>query len=268
MFCTSSSQTADLTAFTIHRLAIYRKSFQVNKLKRKLPFLAFPPFEALKLNVYLFHPLEGHQDCQFDVARPLSRRVTLRQKRNRMRVIGGTARGVSISAPKGKGVRPTLDRVREALFNILAHRIVDADFLDLFAGTGANGIEALSRGARSAVFVDHSRISREVIEENLRKTKLADKGRTRADRLPDGLRKVAKDCQDFDIIFADPPYDFAPYSELLRMIAECKLLKGKGLVVVEHDKKKGMEEAVDSLCRTKIASYGDSSLSFYEYTDE
>lgn len=189
-------------------------------------------------------------------------------KRIPVRVIAGTARGVPIAAPKGKSVRPTLDRVREALFSILADRVVNADFLDLFAGTGANGIEALSRGARSALFVDESTANRGVMERNLHKTKLAGKAQIRCERLPEGLNKVAMQHTGFDIVFADPPYDFTAYSELLQIISERNILKQNGLVVIEHDRKKELEETVGGLYRTRVATYGDSSLSFYQYADQ
>jgi 16S rRNA (guanine966-N2)-methyltransferase len=120
-----------------------------------------------------------------------------------MRVVAGSAGGIQLAVPK-HGVRPTMDRVKAAIFSSLAHRIPGARVLDLFAGTGALGIEALSRGAASAVFVDQDRQSTLVIEKNLAKTKL--EGRVRHQEVFRFLEQAAA-REKFDIIFADPPYD-------------------------------------------------------------
>lgn len=120
-----------------------------------------------------------------------------------MRVIAGSAGGVRLAVPK-RGVRPTMDRVKAAIFSSLGDAIAGARVLDLFAGTGALGIEALSRGAASVVFVEDDRQSSDVIEKNLAKTKL--KGRVRNQDVFDFLRQ-ASDADKFQIIFADPPYE-------------------------------------------------------------
>ena len=120
-----------------------------------------------------------------------------------MRVIAGSAGGIRLTVPK-RGVRPTMDRVKAAIFSSLGDSVADARVLDLFAGSGALGIEALSRGASSAVFVEQDRQSTEIIERNLAKTKL--KGRVRQQDVFDFLRHVPGE-QTFQIIFADPPYE-------------------------------------------------------------
>jgi 16S rRNA (guanine966-N2)-methyltransferase len=120
-----------------------------------------------------------------------------------MRVIAGSAGGIRLAAPK-RGVRPTMDRVKAAIFSSLGDAVVDARVLDLFAGSGALGIEALSRGASCVVFVEEDRQSVEIIEDNLGKTKL--KGRVRQQDVFDFLRH-ASGAEMFDIIFADPPYE-------------------------------------------------------------
>src|SRR5215471_4912394 len=120
-----------------------------------------------------------------------------------MRVIAGSAGGVRLAVPK-RGVRPTMDRVKAAIFSSLGEAIIGARVLDLFAGSGALGIEALSRGAVCAIFVEHDRESAEAIEKNLAKTKL--KGRVRRENVFDFLRQQS-DSEKFEIIFADPPYD-------------------------------------------------------------
>jgi 16S rRNA (guanine966-N2)-methyltransferase len=126
-----------------------------------------------------------------------------------MRVIAGSAGGVRLATPT-RGVRPTMDRVKAAIFSSLGDAIIDARVLDLFAGTGALGIEALSRGAASAVFVEDDRRSVELIEKNLAKTKL--KGRIRIQDVYDFLRQ-ASNTDKFQIIFADPPYEETKHGE-------------------------------------------------------
>jgi 16S rRNA (guanine966-N2)-methyltransferase len=126
-----------------------------------------------------------------------------------MRVIAGRAGGVRLAAPV-RGVRPTMDRVKAAIFSSLGDAIIDARVLDLFAGTGALGIEALSRGAASVVFVEDDRESSEIIEKNLAKTKL--EGRIRNQNVFDFLRQ-ASGAPKFQIIFADPPYEKTRHGE-------------------------------------------------------
>jgi 16S rRNA (guanine966-N2)-methyltransferase len=151
-----------------------------------------------------------------------------------MRVIAGSAGGVRLAAPK-RGVRPTMDRVKAAIFSSLGEAIIGARVLDLFAGTGALGIEALSRGAASVVFVEDDRQSVELIEKNLAKTKL--KGRIRNQDVFDFLRQ-ASDTDKFQIIFADPPYEKTKHGEsqtekLLNNKNLPQLLEPRGIFVFE-----------------------------------
>lgn len=126
-----------------------------------------------------------------------------------MRVIAGSAGGIQLEVPK-RGVRPTMDRVKAAIFSSLADKVVDARVLDLFAGSGALGIEALSRGAASALFVDHDRQVIGTIERNLKKTKI--QGKTRQQEVFEFLNRQSDSTRseslgEYDLIFADPPYD-------------------------------------------------------------
>ena len=151
-----------------------------------------------------------------------------------MRVIAGSAGGIRLAVPKC-GVRPTMDRVKGAIFSSLGDAVAGARVLDLFAGSGALGIEALSRGASSAVLVEEDRQSSEIIERNLAKTKL--KGRIRQQDVFDFLRHVA-DHETFQIVFADPPYEKTKYGEsytakLLTNEALPRLLKSGGVFVLE-----------------------------------
>ena len=151
-----------------------------------------------------------------------------------MRVIAGSAGGIRLAVPK-RGVRPTMDRVKAAIFSSLGDAVIGARVLDLFAGSGALGIEALSRGASSAVFVEENRRSVEIIEVNLAKTKLS--GRIRQQDVFDFLR-LASSAETFQIIFADPPYEKAKHGErytekLLTNGTLPRLLESAGVFVLE-----------------------------------
>jgi 16S rRNA (guanine966-N2)-methyltransferase len=160
-----------------------------------------------------------------------------------MRVIAGSAGGVRLAAPKS-GVRPTMDRVKAAIFSSLGEAIIGARVLDLFAGSGALGIEALSRAAASAIFVEHDRESAEAIEKNLAKTKL--KGRVRRQNVFDFLRQRSN-SEKFQIIFADPPYERLQHGEsytekLLNNEDLPQLLEPDGVFVLEKRPREALPE--------------------------
>ena len=149
-----------------------------------------------------------------------------------MRVISGSARGRKLISPDGNNVRPTLDRVKEAVFNMISFDITDANILDLFAGSGALGIEALSRGAKKAVFVDSESSSLSVVRQNLTLTRLED----RAECVHKDFSSYLETTHDsFDIIFLDPPYAAGFLEEALIKIRERKLLNEDGTIVCELD---------------------------------
>lgn len=177
-----------------------------------------------------------------------------------MRVIAGTARGRRLASPPGDRVRPTLDRVREALFNILAPEIDGATFLDLFAGSGANGIEALSRGAAEVLFVDNHPQSLACIRKNLEDTRLIERGTVVNRRLPGEIHRLQG---PWDIVFADPPYDFDDYPGLLAALGGGGLVAPGGRVIVEHTRKITLPEAAGALTLTRQRPYGMTTLSFY-----
>lgn len=148
-----------------------------------------------------------------------------------MRIIGGDAKGIQLLSPKGKDTRPTLGRVRESIFNVLSNvGLVDTDVLDIFAGTGAMGLEALSRGARSAVLIDKATAS--VIRENARKCRVEDRVRI----LPADVKGALKSLKgrQFDYIFMDPPYRKGYINEILAMIFENGLCREDAVIAVEH----------------------------------
>ncbi len=177
-----------------------------------------------------------------------------------MRVIAGQARGLKLVPPPGDRVRPTLDRVREALFSIIGPVLPDASFLDLYAGSGANGIEALSRGAASAVFVDSYTQSQICIRKNLEATRLESRAKVMHYGLPENLRKIGG---SYDIIFADPPYAQGNYAGLLTAISEARLLADGGQVIVEHTSKETLPDGAGGLSCQRRKRYGKTTLSFY-----
>jgi len=180
-----------------------------------------------------------------------------------MRIIAGNYRGRKIKSPPSLATRPTSDRLRETLFNILAPRIEGARFLDLCAGTGAVGLEALSRGAAHVTFVDQSRRMSALIKENCDAFEI-DNGEfevVTADA-SDFLRRYARQSkQPFDIIFFDPPY--AMEYTMLNYVERGSSLANEGLLIVEHYKKKELGEELGALRRFRQVKQGDSVLSFY-----
>jgi 16S rRNA (guanine966-N2)-methyltransferase len=183
-----------------------------------------------------------------------------------MRIIAGRYRGRKLKSPPTLQTRPTSDRLRETLFNILAPRIEGARFLDLCAGTGAVGIEALSRGAAHVTFVDESRRMYALIESNVRALKVdAQEFELITSEATKFLRWCAKQgLPPFDIIFFDPPYA-ADYEAVLKDVGEHtpRLLSEDGMMVVEHQKKRELSEEFSALERYRLLKQGDSTLSFY-----
>jgi len=172
-----------------------------------------------------------------------------------MRVIGGEFRSRRLKTIPGLDTRPTPDRLRETLFDILAPRIADAVFVDVYAGTGAVGIEALSRGAARAVFIERSRKAVEVIRENLQSLGLADRA-----SMIQMSATLALAAQRGDIFFLDPPYD---KEQEYRAALEQLAAEPPPLVIVQHSKHFAPEESYGGLRRTRMLKQGDNVLSFY-----
>jgi 16S rRNA (guanine(966)-N(2))-methyltransferase RsmD len=176
-----------------------------------------------------------------------------------MRITGGTGRGRRLKAPTGPRVRPTSDKVKQALFNIIGDRIEGAAFLDLFAGAGGIGIEALSRGARRVVFVDDSRESLSVVRINVEQAGFSDRAQlvlSKADSF------LGKPSGPYDIVFLDPPYAME-LGPLLGLLAASGIVKPGGDVIAEHFKKQPSPPAAGALTLYREARYGDTVLAFY-----
>lgn len=181
-----------------------------------------------------------------------------------MRIIAGVARGRGLVAPPGREVRPTLDRVREALFSILTPRVAGARFLDLYAGSGANGLEAMSRGASRVVLVDSDRRSLAAIRDNVARTGLSGDLRSVQATLPEGLEQVGG---PFDIVFADPPYAYEHYEALLNALSSASLLDAEGIVCIEHDRHTLLPETCGGLHRARERRWGATAVSFYGWAN-
>ena len=174
-----------------------------------------------------------------------------------MRIIAGAYKGRNLKSPPSMQVRPTSDRLRETLFNVIAPRIEDARFLDLCAGTGAVGIEAFSRGAQHVTFVDRSRRSCQLIESNVQLCRIPEEQyEIYCMTARDFLRQ--EKTYPWEITFFDPPYK-EDYLSTLDLLG-----KFGGLLIVEHHHKNNLPETIGTLTKTRILKQGDSSLSFYE----
>jgi len=187
-----------------------------------------------------------------------------------MRVIAGTAGGMRLDAPPGQEVRPIPDMVRQALFNILCEEVPGSNFLDLFAGAGTVGIEALSRGAERCLFVEKSPRHAEFIRKNLEHTRLAERGELLvrdAFRAPDLLQPRGA---PFDLIFLGPPFPLwqeprakADLLALMDRLGETGLLKDNGILVAQHDTQDILPGETPRLRRSDRRAYGRNILSFY-----
>ncbi len=177
-----------------------------------------------------------------------------------MRVITGKARGIQLKTPEGMLTRPTADRVKEALFSIINFDIPGAKVLDLFGGTGQLGIEALSRGAASAVFVDAREESCRLIRENLKRTKLEQDAKViRSDYL-DYLNRCR---EQYNIIFLDPPYAEVFLENAIKRITEIDILQSDGIIVAERPLGKELPWEFEGYARSKDYKYGKVLLTIY-----
>lgn len=181
------------------------------------------------------------------------------------RVIAGRCGGIPLDAPKGKNTRPTTDKVKEALFSILQTELDGAVFLDLFAGCGQNGIEAVSRGAEKAFLLEENKACQMVIQKNLEKTKITDEVSLIRGDILNGLRRLGKEGFSFTIIYMDPPYDLVPVylKKVVFIIEEYKMLENGGVLVVEHRSSDKLDENVMNLKLYRCCKYGSSMLTFY-----
>ncbi len=184
-----------------------------------------------------------------------------------MRVVAGKNKGNVLKSPKDLSVRPTSEKVREALFDILGTSVGETCFLDLFAGTGAVGIEALSRGAKKVIFIEKELKCIKIIKKNLEKTENIQNAVVyKIDFLP-GLKLLAQKNYLLDYIFLDPPYNRGLVNISLLEIAKLPILRKNGLVIAQHYKKEKVMEKINNLRLFNQRRYGECFLSFYEYVN-
>jgi 16S rRNA (guanine(966)-N(2))-methyltransferase RsmD len=183
-----------------------------------------------------------------------------------MRIIAGTFRSRALQSPAGLATRPTSDRLRETLFNVLAPRMEDAVFLDLYAGSGAVGMEAVSRGAAHVTFVERAPAALEMLRANLARLGLTEGFRIHAGSVGSFLRRSLAGAAVFDVVFLDPPYDAAgEYAIALGLLggSSAGLLAARAVVVAEHRRKEKLQDRYGLLERTRLLEQGDAGLSFY-----
>ncbi len=181
-----------------------------------------------------------------------------------MRVVAGELRSRRLHTVAGQDTRPTSDRARAGLFDWLGPSVDGARVLDLYAGTGALGIEALSRGAREAVFVERARSALQVLRRNLDELGLRDRSRVVEADLSRGLRPIAAKLGTFDLVLADPPYDGDPLSRLLADTALAEVLNPEAVVVTERSARTEPDEAASRLALRGSKRYGETAFDWWE----
>lgn len=183
-----------------------------------------------------------------------------------MRVISGSLRGRTLRTVPGTTVRPTADRVKEAMFNILARKPGEANVLDLFAGTGGLGIEALSRGARSAVFIDNHPQVLSVLQKNLKHCKIQDLAEVIRWNIEKDLNCLVKYAGAFDLIFMDPPYRRNLVAVTIGHLMDSRCLSPHAIIVAEHEVGHTIDIANSDLKLTDSRRYGSTYLSFFKFS--
>ncbi|WP_200760811.1 16S rRNA (guanine(966)-N(2))-methyltransferase RsmD [Effusibacillus dendaii] len=181
-----------------------------------------------------------------------------------MRVIAGDLKGRRLAAVPGRSTRPTTDKVKESVFNIIGPYFDGGSVLDLFAGTGGLGIEALSRGMEQAVFIDQDPKALQVVRRNIEACQLSDRVEIHRSDARRSLSWLSQKGCSFDLVFLDPPYHLTIIPELVRGLAERRLLKEGALLVAEHSASSELPEEIDAMHRWKFVTYGDTSISFYQ----
>lgn len=183
-----------------------------------------------------------------------------------MRVVSGSAKGRPLKAVPGSGTRPTTDKVKEALFSMIGPYFDGEEVLDLFAGSGGLGIEALSRGASRAVFVDSDRRAVETVRANIAAAKLEQAAEVYRNDAMLALKALARRGRSFDLVFIDPPYRMKRADQYIICMEEHEMLRDGAAVVIEHEADFAYPETIGSAALRRRAEYGETSVSIYRYT--
>jgi len=184
-----------------------------------------------------------------------------------MRIISGTAKGRRLKSPR-QAVRPTQDRVKAGMFDSLGDRVVGAQVLDLFAGSGGLGLEALSRGAAEVVFVEVDRSASTAIRENLRSLGFDGRAQVWRERWATAVRKLAARGDTFDLVICDAPYDTKATLDVLTVLDTASILAERGIVVTECSKREVLPKRVGALLNTRRKAFGDTQLAFWKRTED
>jgi len=184
-----------------------------------------------------------------------------------MRIISGRFRGRRLKGPRGMDLRPTSDRLKETLFNILAPEISGSRVLDVFAGTGAIGLEALSRGAQQVVFIESSQEAVQLIRQNLALCGITTGFRILPGDVFAALRTLAREAFEADITFLDPPYHWGPYRDLLEILFGSGIAPPGSRVVIEHHRKSLLPESGTGFRCVRTVKQSEKCLSFYQSID-
>jgi 16S rRNA (guanine(966)-N(2))-methyltransferase RsmD len=180
-----------------------------------------------------------------------------------MRIIAGEFRGRRIKGPESEKVRPTKDRIREAVFNVIAGEVPGSRVLDLFAGSGAYGLEALSRGAGKAIFVEGGREFSAVIKENIKSLGVEARAKIITKDVFKSLEEVKKEKESFDLVFSDPPYSKGMAKKTLIKINHYDILNHSGLLIIEHNIDERLPENEGAVSVFKRKTYGKTVISIY-----
>lgn len=180
-----------------------------------------------------------------------------------MRIVGGNFRGRKLTSLPGATTRPTADRVKEALFNIWGQLTYDALVLDLFAGSGALGLEALSRGAQHVTFVEKDRKAIQIVRTNVQRLQVADRADVVQEDVFRYIDVLAKAGQTFDLITADPPYGDGLAGAVAEALDRSNLLRSDGRLVIEHHRREELPADLPNMKQIRVANYGDTRLTFF-----
>ncbi|WP_020615336.1 16S rRNA (guanine(966)-N(2))-methyltransferase RsmD [Paenibacillus daejeonensis] len=184
-----------------------------------------------------------------------------------MRVIAGEAKGRPLKAVPGVNTRPTTDKVKEAIFSMIGPYFEGGQALDLFAGTGGLGIEALSRGMARAVFIDLDRQSIEVVRRNIEAAGMSSRAEIYKNEASRAIKLLEKRGMQFELVFLDPPYKMKEADKLMREMADRGLLAPGAVIVVEHDARHAYSDTVGDFRLRRQALYGDTAVTVYDYAE-
>jgi 16S rRNA (guanine966-N2)-methyltransferase len=185
-----------------------------------------------------------------------------------MRVISGSRKGTSLTAVSGKSTRPTVDKVKESIFNMIGPYFDGGVALDLYAGTGGLGIEALSRGVTRAIFVDSNRKAIDVIKENLQVTHFQEQAEIYKNDATRALKALIKRGLKFDLVFLDPPYAEQKVESEIAILADHQLLNPSAMIVVETDAEVLLAEKVGRVEKVKEVEYGNTRITVYQFEEK